>query len=416
MKNNYTSIIILLLSIISCGLAQGLTIISIPWYFVDHLNASSVFSFSYALITFIGIFWGLYAGVIIDSTDRKKILLYINIISALIFMLIGLCEFCFNTSSSFLILLAFAICSFYYTIFFPNLYALAQELSMKNQYIKINSYIEIFFQITSIIAATICGLLLSGSNVILNYFNFKTITFNPWSMGDIFILNAILYFITFLLLLNIKYESLKKSCLPQFSSVFIDIKKAIFFLKNNNTILIYGICSQIIFAFLIVELFTLLPLFVKKCLNQNIIIFSLADVTYGLGAIIAGLITRKLLKYIDKVSLTIFFIIITAYAFITMISFLDLSVFFVTTLIIGITNAGTRITRMTYFFEKVPNQLIGRTNTLFNTINTFIRAILIIIFSIPWFSQDTNSIFGYKIGVIVLIIFVMPLILNKKSN
>lgn len=189
-----------------------------------------------------------------------------------------------------------------------------------------------------------------------------------------------------------------------------------FFLKNNNNILIYGICSQIIFAFLIVELFTLLPLFVKKCLNQNIIIFSLADVTYGLGAIIAGLITRKLLKYIDKVSLTIFFIIITAYAFITMISFLDLSVFFVTTLIIGITNAGTRITRMTYFFEKVPNQLIGRTNTLFNTINTFIRAILIIIFSIPWFSQDTNSIFGYKIGVIVLIIFVMPLILNKKSN
>ena len=72
MKTNYQSITLLLISIITAGLAQGLTIIAIPWHFTDQLNLSSRFSLLYAIITFIGLFWGLYAGVIIDSVNRKK--------------------------------------------------------------------------------------------------------------------------------------------------------------------------------------------------------------------------------------------------------------------------------------------------------------------------------------------------------
>tara|TARA_Y100000589_G_scaffold113143_3_gene107531 strand:+ start:2261 stop:3511 length:1251 start_codon:yes stop_codon:yes gene_type:complete len=416
MKSNYKTIIILLLSIISCSLAQGLTIISIPWHFTDVLNSSSQFSLAYAIITFIGVFWGLYAGVIIDCYNRKKILLHINLISAFTFMLIAVCEIYFNIQSHFLILLGFAICSFYYTIFFPNLYAMAQELSDKKKYVRINSYIEVFFQITSICSALLCGILLSGSNTIFNYFNITTMQFRAWNIEEIFILNSTLYLVTFILLLNINYRSSKIDKLPNLSKLFEDVRKAIFFFKKNTRVLIYGICSQIIFAFLIVELFTLLPLFVKKCLNENIIIFSLADVTYGLGAVIAGLLIGKLIEKNDKISLTIFFILLTGYAFYVMISYLNLKVFFITTLMIGMTNAGTRVTRMTYFFEKIPNKLIGRTNTLFNTVNTLVRVMFILIFSIPWFEQGTNVIYGYKIGIILLIVFAMPLIFDKRLN
>ena len=90
MKTNYQSIILLLTSIITAGLAQGLTIIAIPWHFTDQLNLSSRFSLLYAIITFIGLFWGLYAGVIIDSVNRKKILLYSNWTGCLIFVSIGI--------------------------------------------------------------------------------------------------------------------------------------------------------------------------------------------------------------------------------------------------------------------------------------------------------------------------------------
>ena len=86
MKTKYLSIGLLLISIISATIAQGLNVISIPWYFTDVLEKSSIFTLGYSAITFIGLVWGIYAGVIIDNYNRKKILLYINISSSLLFI------------------------------------------------------------------------------------------------------------------------------------------------------------------------------------------------------------------------------------------------------------------------------------------------------------------------------------------
>ena len=98
-----------------------------------------------------------------------------------------------------------------------------------------------------------------------------------------------------------------------------------------------------------------------------------------------------------------------------MMRFQSLNIFFLTTLIIGITNAGTRITRMSYLFEKIPNHIIGRTTTIFNSINTLIRGILIFVFSAQWFANDNHVIIGYKAGIYVLILFAIPLIWQIKK-
>ena len=55
---------------------------------------------------------------------------------------------------------------------------------------------------------------------------------------------------------------------------------------------------------------------------------------------------------------------------------------------------------------------MGRTNTIFNSINTLIRGFLILLFSISWFTKDQNVVIGYKIGVIILILFSIPLIIT----
>ena len=93
-----------------------------------------------------------------------------------------------------------------------------------------------------------------------------------------------------------------------------------------------------------------------------------------------------------------------------MVNFQTITMFFISTLIIGITNASVRITRMSYFFDYIPNNLIGRSNTIFNSINTLIRNILIFIFSLSWFSYGENVITGYIIGIFVLILFAIPLL------
>ena len=409
MSKNYRSIILLLFSIISCNLAQGLTIIAVPWHFADTLNQSSVFAILYAITTFIGLIWGIYAGVLIDNFSRKKILLYINFLSSAIFFTVGYLDVFMKINHPLLIFLGFMNCSLYYIIFFPNLYALAQELTQKNQYVKINSFIEIFCQLTNIVAATLCGMLLSKNHKLIAYVN-NIFEFQPWSIGDLFLLNSALYFLTWIVLLSLKDSNKETKLNLNLSFTINEVKHVFRLLIKKKSILIYGVCSQIIFAFLIVELFTLLPLFVKNCLNEDIEIFSLADVFYGFGAIIAGVITFKILKNINKLYFTILLMVITGYSFFLMIKFITLSHFFFATIVIGITNASTRITRMSYLFEKIPNSFIGRANTIFNSINTLIRGMLILLFSAPWFSKNINVLIGYKIGILILALFTLPLI------
>tara|TARA_B100000427_G_scaffold228114_1_gene191504 strand:+ start:926 stop:2182 length:1257 start_codon:yes stop_codon:yes gene_type:complete len=416
MKTQYGTIILLLIAIISSSLAQGLSIIAIPWYFTDTLQESSKFSFGYSLITFLGLFWGLYAGFIIDHFNRKKILLYINIINSFLFCLIAIYLKIYHSPNSIIILLGFGVCSLYYIIFFPNFYAIIQELTKKTDYVKINSLIEFFLQFINIIGAATCAFLLADNNDFSNYFNTDIGVFPKWDIENLFLLNSILYLITFIFLSLIEYYPKKKKIQHSISKIFIEIKIAAQFLISKKNIIIYGICSQIVFAFLIVELFSLLPLFVKNCLNESIITFSLADLTYSIGALSAGFLTPIALKKINKIWFTIVLIIITIIGFLLMITFWNLNMFFISSFMIGITNASIRITRMSYFFEKIPNNLMGRVNTIFNSINTIIRGFLILVLSINWFSESTNVIYGYKIGIYVLMIFMIPLIwMNKKE-
>ncbi len=405
------NLLLLLLSIIPSGLAQGLTIIITPWYFTESLDASATFSFWYGIVTLIGLFWGLYAGVIIDQINRKKILLVINILSFIICCLVGLTDLLNVQNNHLIIFIPFTFACFYYMIFFPNLYALVQELSIQGKFGKINSIIEILSQTISILAALICGLLLSGSDIFFDFFKINITNVPTWELGELFLFNGFLYLLSYLILIPMRYKKITRKRIPGLKSVIKKITTSLIFFKDKKHIFIYGICSQIIFAFLIVELFTLLPIFVKNCLGEDLVIFSLADVSYCLGAIGAGLITIHLLKFIKKIDLTIILIILSAYAFLIMILFQNLTIFFIASLIIGLTNASVRITRMTYFFEQIPNHLIGRTNTVFNSINTIIRNILIFCFSYTWFTDDTNVVFGYLIGIYLLIIFSIPILI-----
>ena len=414
MKKNKKILTILLLSIIPCGLAQGITIIAIPWYFTENLNNSSMFSLWYGVLTFIGLFWGLYAGVMIDKINRKKILLYINTISSFIFVTIAASTFFFNTIPPILIFLGFATCSMYYMIFYPNLYAMLQDLVNQKEYIKINSIVEIQGQLIHITSALICALLLSGSALLINYLKIDFLEFEKWSIEDLFFLNSLLYLFTYIILKTIKYETVPSHTIPNLKYTIHELKTVLNFLIQKKDVLIYGICSQIIFAFLIVEMFTLLPLFVKNCLNETVVVFSFADFIYGLGAIIAGFITIKILKIIQKINFTILLIIMTGYAVFIMVNFHTIHIFFLSTLIIGVTNASARITRISYLFNVIPNSMIGRSNTIFNAINTFIRNILILIFSLSYFSDGNHVVIGYKIGIFVLIIFVIPLFFVKQ--
>ena len=89
---------------------------------------------------------------------------------------------------------------------------------------------------------------------------------------------------------------------------------------------------------------------------------------------------------------------------------------FITSFILGITNAGTRILRITYIFNHVPNNYIGRVNSIFNIANVIIRLILITIFINKFFTTDQNVIYAYFICGIIILLSIIPLLIYNYDS
>ena len=421
MKNK-NAIFLLFLSNIVSGLAQGISMLAIPWYFAQ-ISETNFFWFWYLVITALTLFWGIYAGTLVDRYSRKRIFIILNLICGAIIGCIGFYGMYYNLASDFpkiLVVFVFGITIFNYNVHYPNLYAFGQEITERKNYGKLNSYIEIQGQVTSVLAGAFAAILLTGTqNNILEIAGITiSIPFNiiKWNIYEIFLLDAFTYLIVIIIFFLIKYERVSKEKM-NLDGFFSRLKGGFVFLKDNQTIFVFGIVSYMLFAFTLVEIHVLLPDYVKNFLMKEGNVFASAEIYYSFGAIFSGLLILRLFKNISVVNSVIILMIGASISYFFLSQYKYIWIFFLANFIIGITNAGVRILRTTFIFNHVPNNLIGRANSVFGTLNIVVRMLLIGLISISFFQINDNIRYGFLIGLFLMIFSIIILLFwSKKVN
>ena len=416
MQNKQAITLLFLANIIS-GLAQGISMVAIPWYFVKVVSRPEVFTSSYILITFLTLFWGLYAGTLIDRYSRKKLFIIINMVCGLIIGSVALYGYHMAYLTDFFVILVFGITIFNYNIHYPNLYAFGQEITEPKNYGKLNSYIEVQGQTTSVLAGAFAALLLTGTqDNILEIAGLSfVLPFNivAWDIHEIFLVDAITYITVIFIFLMIKYKPIAKD-LVQKGNLISRLKSGILYLQENPMIFIFGFLSYMLFAFTLVEVHVLLPSYVHQFLKMDGNVYASAEIYYSIGAILSGILVIRVFKKLNTVISIIWLLIIVSVAFYAMAIYNVLWVFFIGNLILGIANSGVRILRTTYLFNHVPNNLIGRANSVFGSLNIVVRMIMIGAFTFPFFNADDNIRYGYFIGVALMFLTLIPLLIWYK--
>ncbi len=423
MRNKKALLILFLANGIS-GFAQGITMLSIPWYFASQ-NQSSTFNIYYALVTLGSLFWGLYAGALVDGFNRKDVFLGTNFIEGLIVLSIaslGFKEFASpelkdHALPTALIVMVFATTFFGYIIHYPNLYAFAQEISDPKDYTKVTSYIEIVGQSTAIAAAALGVFLLEGVDSIesIPFIGTVPLKIEKWELHEIFLLDGITYILSFIMIIFIKYKPVKN--LAQFDEGDLKdrLKSGYDFLIRNKLVTIFGVCSYSIFIVLLVERFSMLPIYVKNNLGGGGDVLSFSEVMYALGSLFAGFMVGSFLTKMSIPKSIIIFIFFTSTGFFISAMFDNNIVFYIVSFMFGIANAGSRIFRISYLFMLVPNELTGRVNSMFNVITTVFRLIFILTFSLHFFAKESNIVIAYMIlGCFTLSAGIILIVLYKK--
>jgi MFS transporter, DHA3 family, macrolide efflux protein len=106
---------------------------------------------------------------------------------------------------------------------------------------------------------------------------------------------------------------------------------------------------------------------------------------------------RKIFRNRNAVVSILALLVLTSIIFYMVAFSKSVGIFYVFSFLVGITNAGARVIRTTYLFNHVSNDVIGRTNSVFNVINIILRSVLLLLFSLAWFQKDSNITVAYSI-------------------
>jgi len=393
--------------------------IAIPWYFAQ-MDSLRYFGMVYLITNVLSMFWVPWSGTIVDKYDRKKIFQVLT--STIGTVIISMAAFgIWNGGlSMFLVASIFVITFLNYNMHYPCLYAFVQEITPPENYAKMTSLLEVIGQITTITAGAGATLLLEGAtNGQMDVFGFGiNIGFDlkPWQIQEIILLDGITYFIAFTIISYITYIPLRERT-AEIGGVITRIKTGLRYLNGERSILWFGVLSFMVFTMVLMETFYMGVNYVSNHLQESGDVYANAKMAYSLGAICVGVSIRYLIKKMSlpAVVIVLTFIISAAYLYLSINH--SILLFFVMMLVVGICNAGCRISRITYLFKNVPNQFFGRAGSVFFQVHIVIRVILLGVFTLPFFHTGNNIIFGYRMmGVILLLTAIVMLSMYKRFD
>lgn len=381
---------------------------SIPYYF-NKIDDYSFFSLSLTIITLVSLFWALYAGSIIDGFNRKDVFLGTNFVGGIVILSIASLGFKEGELTNILIILVYALTMFGYVIHYPNLYAFSQELSEPKDYTKITSLIEIVGQSTVMGSAIMGTMLLKGIENFHVPFTSEVITIERWEIHEIFLFDAIAYFVSFLIILLIKYSPNMKLVISDEGSLYERLKTGYMYLKNNQLVALFGVCSFTIFIVVYIEQFALMTPYVLNHLHEDAPVLGLTELMYGLGALFSGVIIQTLFSKMHVLKAVVLLTFATGTIFLVSSMTCAVIVFINVAFLKGFTNASSRIFRVTYLFSLIPNELAGRVNSFFNVMNTVFRLIFLSMFTLPFFMDGSNIVYAY--GILAVFCFIAGIVL-----
>lgn len=400
------------------GLSQGISMLAIPWYFSKILGKPELFGMLYAITTFVMLFWGLYAGSLIDRFSRKHVFMAVNVFGLLLLGSVAAIGYSHGYVPAWAAMLVFAGTILVYNIHYPALYAFGQEITEKQYYSRFTSWTEIIGQSTSILSGSIAALLLSGISAGEHHLAGITLSipFNvaPWSLQAIFLVDAITYAVGFLLIGMIRYTPIAERH-REAGSAIDRIRTGFRFLKSHPLLFVFGNASYTIFVVLLVTVQQLMPIYIDQHMHAGAGTYALSEVMYSIGAMLAGVFmvwTFKRSGFIFGITVMMGLTVIIYTLFATTDHVL---LFSLLCLLIGITNAGTRVLRTTWMFQHVPNQSIGRVSSVFQTINILFRAVLSALFALPFFNRNDQIVFAFAMCAAFVAFWMIPILKNYKK-
>ena len=350
----------------------GFNIISVSWLVLEETGSEFALGKIMATATTPGLMIALFSGVIIDKVNRKWLLIYLDIFRMIVILLFLLTI----QYQSFKLIYIYPLVIFMglgNSLFWPTAQAFVQEISYKDEYFSASALLSASYQVGSILGAGIGGIIVHIYDPILAL----------W-------INAFAYFISAIFISFAPFKPSKRKSTEE--NILWSLSKGFYFLKERLDILYIGFTTILSDVAIWGSLSVLTISISKDIFNKGTWGYGLMDGFYGVGALLSTILIKWLTTKIGrKWSLLICYFIA---GIMCLLSPIVVSIYLasVAYFIMGLNNNSARIIIRTIFMENIPNQIMGRVQTILG-VYTRLMVLLSSLFA-GWLIENQSVFIG----------------------
>ncbi|NMH73510.1 MFS transporter [Bacillus sp. RO2] len=351
----------IILANVASAIGSGITMIAIPWLLVTSENGNEVFGYVAICMTIINFMLTPYLGYLIDKISRKRLLVsskMVSLVALALFSGVGFVELDYELWHYIVI---YMIGSLYYTIFYPTMFALNQELFHKNQFKVLNGTMEVQGQLSSMLAGAIASVLLL-----------------KWDLHYILLLDVCTYALAIYFFVKIPYRKNRPRGAVS-DGAKVSAFAAIDFMKREPAMFLFLLASTLPFIGVMLTNY-LFPVYLADVLKVEGDIYGIQGMVYGLGAVLAGIFVPIAARKFEDEKLVAGTMVLFTLAISVMV-YLPVGGYLFMMLLIALGNAGARVARNTFMMDRIPNEIIGRVDGMLRTVGLLLRIVLLGLFT-----------------------------------
>ena len=346
------------------SIGSGVTIFSVPWLMVHEPAGNAAYRWI-TVATTIALFAIMpYYGAWVDRHSRKTALLASEawgFFATVTMAAVGLALGHFAMGQLMAIYFAGML---YYTLHYPAKFAMIQQMFDRSHYQSLTGLLEIQGQTAMMIAGGLGGVLVEHV-----------------PLWVILLFDAATYLVSFLIQATLPYEPTHlanpSAGAPRPAlGVWAAVAEGGRWLRDRPRLKVFLTCSLIPFVIVMAGNY-LFPIYVTQTLHASALWFAGGEITFALGAILAGALLPRLIAQHSSATT----IPGTMFAFLAGLTVVILVrhplAYLAASAILGFGNAGCRVARSALLLHIVPNEVMGRVGGFYNVFDRVLRTGLV---------------------------------------
>jgi MFS transporter, DHA3 family, macrolide efflux protein len=375
------------------GISSGMFMMALPWIMLLEEGMGTFVAIMALVCTSLSFVATPFFATLIDRHSRKNILIFMQLLQSGTALMVFIAYY--NEFQSHW-LLAFSQLIFWLSndLAWSCNNAFTQENYRQNEYAKISSYQEVVMQVTTLSAGALGILLLEN-----------------WSMLEFSFLATSASLLSGLCYIAIPYKRQFKPSLKEAFFKQLVASKSIFAKQIHfYTFLALSCLSYPVLTFLV----KLVPIyFAEQGMSGSW--FATWKMSYGLGALLSGLLIAQLLARYDHENAMIFSVLVMATLLLLMGAYLSPTLIILLTIIIGFFNSYNRIARTNKMHHIIVMEERGRVEGGLKLFSTLAQSVSYVVIALLSYLQLTALGF-IIIGIVLLIAGAVMLYLKQNLS